>query len=452
LNSANHIKELEEIIIKTIAERDQAFEEIRELKQENDELKKKLLFYENPHTPPSVTTLKTTDTESNIDSTPKKRGAPKGHRGATRPTPVPDVTKDVIAGHCEKCGSPNLKVLDSVEKTVIEDVLPPQKIKTIQYNRWKVECLQCGHIFTSKDSNCPQKGNFGINILVYITMLKYHLRGVLRKMQDFLLYKDNFEISVKGINDVLLRVGAACKSEYDLKVEKVRNAKWRYIDETGFKINGQKWWLWIFRTNDDETLVVIRKSRGRKVLDEILGTDHPGPHIVDGWSAYCKTSILQRCWSHLLREVKAYKTTSEAGKQLSKEIHDCFKDLRKFLDEDPPMEKRVSQKAIFEKKLEDIVDKFDGFNELAKPLTYIKNGLGHWYTCMLYPGMEPTNNLGEQAIREHVILRKIIGCFRSENGAENYQYIASLLADWRLQGKNGFEELEQLLRRELCMS
>ncbi|MBW2632243.1 MAG: IS66 family transposase [Deltaproteobacteria bacterium] len=452
MNSANHIKELEEIIIKTIAERDQAFEEIRELKQENDELKKKLLFYENPHTPPSVTTLKTTDTESNIDSTPKKRGAPKGHRGATRPTPVPDVTKDVIAGHCEKCGSPNLKVLDSVEKTVIEDVLPPQEIKTIQYNKWKVECLQCGHIFTSKDSNCPQKGNFGINILVYITMLKYHLRGVLRKMQDFLLYKDNFEISVKGINDVLLRVGNACKSEYDLKVEKVRNAKWRYIDETGFKINGQKWWLWIFRTNDDETLVVIRKSRGRKVLDEILGTDHPGPHIVDGWSAYCKTSILQRCWSHLLREVKAYKTTSEAGKQLSKEIHDCFKDLRKFLDEDPPMEKRVSQKAIFEKKLEDIVDKFDGFNELAKPLTYIKNGLGHWYTCMLYPGMEPTNNLGEQAIREHVILRKIIGCFRSENGAENYQYIASLLADWRLQGKNGFEELEQLLRRELCMS
>ena len=69
-----------------------------------------------------------------------------------------------------------------------------------------------------------------------------------------------------------------------------------------------------------------------------------------------------------------------------------------------------------------------------------------WYTCMLYPGMEPTNNLGEQAIREHIILRKIIGCFRSENGAENYQYIASLLADWRLQGKNGFEELEQLLR------
>jgi len=136
----------------------------------------------------------------------------------------------------------------------------------------------------------------------------------------------------------------------------------------------------------------------------------------------------------------------------SEEIHACIKDLKKFLDEDHSMKDGVSQKAIFENKLENIVDKFDGFEELSKPMTYIKNGIVCWYTCMLYSGMEPTNNLGEQAILEHVILRKIIGCFCSENGAENYQYIASLLADWRLQGKNGFEELEQLLRRELCIS
>ncbi len=53
-------------------------------------------------------------------------------------------------------------------------------------------------------------------------------------------------------------------------------------------------------------------------------------------------------------------------------------------------------------------------------------------------------------MREHVIVRKIIGTFRSENGSENYQYIASLLATWKLQGKNIFEELERVLRGELC--
>jgi len=36
--------------------------------------------------------------------------------------------------------------------------------------------------------------------------------------------------------------------------------------------------------------------------------------------------------------------------------------------------------------------------------------------------------------------------------AANYQYIASLLASWKLQDKNIFEELENLLRQELCLS
>jgi len=67
--------------------------------------------------------------------------------------------------------------------------------------------------------------------------LPFNLKGI----------QDNFEISIKGINDVLLKVGDACKNEYDLKIEKIRNAKWRHIDETGFKVNGQKWWLWNFQ-------------------------------------------------------------------------------------------------------------------------------------------------------------------------------------------------------------
>ena len=66
--------------------------------------------------------------------------------------------------------------------------------------------------------------------------------------------------------------------------------------------------------------------------------------------------------------------------------------------------------------------------------------------------MEPTNNLGEQAMREHVIMRKIIGTFRSENGAENYQYIASMMATWKLQSKDVYKELEDLLRKELCLN
>jgi len=225
-----------------------------------------------------------------------------------------------------------------------------------------------------------------------------------------------------------------------------------YIDETGIKIKGKKYWLWIFRTNDNDILVVIRKSRGRDVLLEILGEDWDKPIIVDGWKAYWKYHIVQRCWAHLLREIDAFKDVSDNGRELSEIIHNCFDSLKEFLEKNPSMSQRRKQKTVFEREMKDIVEKYSKFDELHKPTKYLQNGLGKWYTCLLFPGMEPTNNLGEQAMREHVIVRKIIGCFRSKNGAENYQYIASLLASWKLQNKNIFEELENLLRKQLCLS
>ena len=440
--------------IKKLKSKIQGLEEENQLLKERiKDLEKRLVYYENAHTPPSARKLpKKKKQDAKKSSKTGKRGAPKGHKGATRPKPESDETIEVIADECERCGSQNVQDLDEVKKRIIEDFLRSQDIEINQYNQHKMKCMDCGHEFISKHPDCPQKGNFGISLLVHVTMLKFHLRGVLRKIQDFLFFENNFEISTKGVHDILLRVGDACKISYEKNIELIRNAAWVHIDETGIKIKGEKYWLWIFRTNTNDILVVIRKSRGGKVLDEILGEDWNTPIIVDGWKAYWKYLIVQRCWAHLLREIDAFEELSDHGKQLSETIHDCFNSLKEFLEKEPSMGERRKRKSEFEHEMKDIVEKYSKFKELHKPTTYLKNGLGKWYTCLLFPGMEPTNNLGEHAMREHVIMRKIIGCFRSKRGAKNYQYIASLLASWKLQNKNIFKELENLLRNQLCMS
>ena len=277
-------------------------------------------------------------------------------------------------------------------------------------------------------------------------MLKYHLRGPIRKVRDFLYYDTTFEISPKGVMDGLLRVGDACKNGYEDLIQRIRRSRWVYADETGMKVNGEKWWLWIFRTDNGDVLTVIRRSRAKDVPQEILGEYNVV--IADGWRAY-NGFTLQRCWAHLLRVVDDCDASAE-GKRLSADIHLKFDELKEILGKDPPIEEREQMKARLDREMEELVERYD-CKETEKPRTYIKNGLGRWYTCLLYPGMEPTNNLGEQAMREHVIMRKIIGTFRSENGSANYQYIASMLATWKSQGKNPFEELESLLRRELCL-
>lgn len=444
MKQKSFIQQLEETIIKLSQEN-------IELKMENQKLKNKLAFYENPHTPSSARKLPKKGVEKKPEK--KKRGAPKGHKGATRPKPEPQDVIEVVADECEKCGSNNIEDSDQIKKRIIEDIMSSvQVLQAIQFNQHTVICKDCGHEFISKHPDCPNEGNFGPNLLVYITMLKYHMRGTIRKIEEFLDYKDDLQISPKGILDALNRVGMTCKKEYDQLIRKIRTAAWVHIDETGFHVNGEKWWLWAFRTDKDEILITIEPSRGRKVLDKILGENWDLPVIVDGWKSYWHLPIVQRCWSHLLREVEAFKTVSKKGKQFSRRIHEMFKDLREFIDSDPSMEQRKEQKDIWDREIEDLVKRFSRNKKLSKPLKYIENGLGNWFTCLLYPGMEPTNNLGEQAIRENVIIRKIIGTFRSENGSQYYQYIASLLSTWRLKGKNMFDELDTVIRKNLCLA
>jgi rubrerythrin len=415
------------------------------LTEEIADLRKELAKYENPHTPSSAKRFK----EKPKDQTPRKRGAPKGHRGATRPTPEPEEYVPVTADHCERCGSTNLEEV-GVDPAVREDLIRQlRQIKVTQYDRGMYRCRDCGHEFTAKHEDCPQEGRFGIKLLTYVTMLKFMLRGVLRKIGDFTAHVNGFNISPKGVHDMLLRVGGACQAEYQRALERVRAAPWKYVDETGIRVNGKNWWLWIFRTTTD-VLVVIRPSRGRDVLEEILGAKINGAGVSDGWRSYNVFQVLQRCWAHLLREVDAYKD-KPGGEELSRIMHRKFKRLKEFLARGPLMEERKRVKKRWDTEMAKLVEEFASYEDIQKPLTYIRNGLGCWYTCLLYPGMEPTNNLGEQAMREHVIMRKIIGTFRSERGAEYYQYIASLLATWQLQSKDVYKELEDLLRKELCL-
>ena len=244
------IKELEEIVAELKRDNEEKAKIIAEQAKQIEELKAKLARYENPHTPPSARYKK----ESKSRNSPKRHGAPNGHRGATRPTPEPDRVVEVTADQCDHCGSTNLEEC-GVEKQVIEEIPPPPKIEVIQFNRHKYKCRDCGHEFTAKDAECPQKGRFGVNLLVYLIMLKFSLRGVLLlRIKDFAFRLNTFEITPKGIQDAILRVGAACKTAYSLNIDKIRNVKWIYMDKTGIrvlvKITGSglsgrlmtKWW------------------------------------------------------------------------------------------------------------------------------------------------------------------------------------------------------------------
>ncbi|MHB1650128.1 MAG: hypothetical protein ACYCSA_07615 [Thermoplasmataceae archaeon] len=71
-------------------------------------------------------------------------------------------------------------------------------------------------------------------------------------------------------------------------------------------MNGKKYCLWAFRSAEKDVLVVIKDPRGRKVVRETLEEDFYSPVIVDWWRAYSHITVIQRCWTYLIREVDAH--------------------------------------------------------------------------------------------------------------------------------------------------
>jgi hypothetical protein len=283
---------------------------------------------------------------------------------------------------------------------------------------------------------------------VLVVMLKFLQRGVLRKVVQFLETGYALKLAPASVGALIKRVSLAVAGEYDAMKERIRTAARVYVDETSFSVLGKNWWVWVFRTAED-VLLVIRPSRGSDVLLEILGEHFPGIVICDCWRAYDFFGRLQRCWSHLIRKAKEFQD-SVPGRHLLKRLRGLFSLIKRFNRIPHTQKQRKAKYTHLTKALKDIVRYYSRYDELHKVIEYISNNLANWFTCVLYENVEPTNNYAEQAIRETVMVRKIIGAFRSESGPEDYSVLASLIATWNLQKRDLAQELRRTLVKNIC--
>jgi len=438
-----------DIILEQQAQIALLLQEVSLLKTEVKSLKRHLIRYENPHTPSSKQqdTQKKKTTKKDKEQKKKPPGGVVGHTGATRPIAKPDTTEQATAENCPKCQSASFEIL-RIEEKIIEEFIPA-KIKVTRFLVPHYLC-QCGHCFQGVHEELPQKGRLGVKIMVAVNALKYQLRGVHRKIQGYLNDLHNFHITHRTVANLLSRSAVICEEAYWQLLAKLRGSPFIYMDETSIRVLGKKYWLWVFRTAET-IFVAIRPSRGRDVIESLFGKIPELAGVCDGWQPYKIFKHIQRCWAHLLRIVDDAAKASEIAKEFATEIHECFQLLKQALEKEFTDAQLWAQRHFFDDHLFSILERYKDVKELKSAIGYISNAKESWFTCLVYQGMQPTNNLAEQAIREHVIVKRIIGTFRSESGSQEYQYVASLLATWKLQNKNMFEELENLIRRELCL-
>lgn len=425
------------------------FDEIYKRETEIEQLKKKLRMYENPHTPPSKVRFKQ-QRRVTASKTPKKRGAPAGHRGVTRPKPTPTKFIDVTAANCTRCNA-ELGAPVGVRTKLIEEIPEPLPIEHIQFNLHEYVCPECGEKIIARHELCPRKGRFGITFLALVIFLKIFMRGVMRKVPVFLQTQNGISISAATVNNILERVAASAETEFDALRSDIRRCNRLFVDETSFSVIGRNWWMWIFHSGE-KILVVIRNSRGSEVLREILGPDWKGIINCDGWGAYgmLPYAILQRCWAHLLREAKDCATTT-AGRHLHIKLTAMFNEAKIFIAGDHCVEERQAKAVMMEEEFARLCEYYSKYPELEKLCGYISNGGSDWFTAIRYEGIELTNNTAERGLREEVVMRNIMGALRSEK-VKKYEILCSLFSTWQLNKQDCMANIKRILSAKLCLS
>jgi transposase len=427
---------------------------IRQLREQNEllrlenemlkarirELEARLAKYENAHTPPSLRRGR----NLKKDKTNKgKPGQKVGHKGMTRPLAIPDSQVEVTADQCPDCGA-KLNLPFRFESKVIEEIPEPQPVIVTEYKIAHYICPCCRKEVVARDGNCPHEGKFGNNVIAQATLMRYEDRLPHRKIQDALKRIHGLALSPATIFDLTRRAGEAVRPEYDAILERIRGAPILYVDETGIHVQGEKHWIWTF-TTPSETFFVIRKSRGTNVLIEVLTRRFKGIIVCDGWKPYARfTKNLQRCWAHLLRESKDIAEKFEEAIPLHKALKELYDLLTKALENDPPPEVRMTLWELAQEALRHWISKEYSIEKVRKFIGKISNGFDYWFTFILNPGVETTNNRAERALRPHVVLRKILGTLRNRKGTAIHELIMTVLATW---GQRGLDCLQMLTIR-----
>ena len=415
--------------------------EREELKKRIEELERRLAFYENPHTPPSKDGRKNKQRNNFESKTGLPVGKRRGHKGRTREKKKPTGFLNSFQNICTKCRKRNKP--KKIKEKIYEEIPEPQPIKVIKA-RWGYYECDCGHCWESRHPDVPEKGIIGKNAQTHITILKFDDRLPLRKAVAALKRQFDFDLTSKAVYDVTKRVAGKINPKYKEIRKKIRRAKSLHIDETKIKIQGAWYYIWIFRSRK-YVFFVIRKERNKKVLDEILGYNYRGIIICDGLSAYREyTKYLQRCWAHILRETRELAKKYDNAKLMHKWMKDLFEKVKSVTTRDP-IEKRQKLYDKCRMEMTRLIEIYSSYKHLSKVVTTIRNGLEFWFTRIIHPSIEPTNNNAEQPLREIKVIHKIIGTLRNRDGADIMERIMTLLATWRIQQKNTFKELRAII-------
>ncbi len=435
--------------------------QVKELKARNSELEQRMNVLEkklnqllNTNTPSSAIPLFIKPKLTSPNRLPKgtnPRGKPKGGNGSTKELPTEiDRTIEATADKCPN-GHTRISEISSSSKLFYE--INKIKLEVIEaiVKQYRCNVYGCHAVFEGTHPEIPKEGMIGINLQTFVSELKHGFAGSYDKISCFLDDLTGTTFSPQGLNDCVHRVANQLQPSYDHLESELRNSTAVGIDESGWPVNGEKWWLWLFTTMNI-VFLTINKSRGRKVITGILGNDFEGTVTSDCLAVYQQfAEAFQKCWSHLLRKTHyfAEKYPHRDIKKLHEQLTALYNEVSEFLDKDPPFDQRVWASIMYNQKLKQITEhKWSSRESKQIVANYLRKFAGQWLVSAIIPEVELTNNKTERGIRKVIPTRKLLGGHRTEQGVNDFAIIETHRQTWRLRGKSPYSEMIDYLGQQ----
>ena len=391
----------------------------------------------------------------------RRQGGQPGHKGTNRkllPPQEMDEIHDLYPEHCEHCLKPfSQSLLIPGSQPMRHQVFDLPEIVPIkkEYRCHSSPC-QCGHTTTAELPGHVAQSNFGPRTHAAIAYLASVHRVTRRGIAEIMQTLFGIGISTGAVCNAAARVSNACMPVVGAIKQYVASALTLNIDETGWKDQGQRRYLWTF-VAPKAVFFHVSPSRGAKVLREILGDTFAGIITSDDHSAYAgyhKNGLRQLCWAHIIRKLKALKDDRSSphaycfARHMLMDIEAIFSRWHVFQISGGSREQLLLDTLPMREKMHDFCTIFR-YSTDPKVQTRTQRLLDNWqhlFTFLEYEGVQPTNNAAERAIRPAVQWRKICFGSQSETGEQFTGRLLTVVRTCQLHTINVFEFLTKLVK------
>jgi transposase len=455
--------ELIAIILRMEERLNQLEAEVAALRKRNAELEAEVARLRknssNSSKPPSSDIVKPPKPPAPPGQRRRRIGGQPGHARHQRAMFTPeqiDRTRVYQLDCCPDCGG-RLKRLAREARVIQQVEIVRVPVTVTEHRAHAYCCTRCGK---SHDAPMPATvakcGLIGPHLTAMVAYLKGVCHASFTTIHKFLRDVIRVRVSRGQLAKLIRKVSAALAGPYQDLLEQLPRQDRLNVDETGHKNNGRAWWTWCFRS-EQFTLFKIDPSRGSDVLLAVLGQEFDGVLGCDYFSAYRKYMkdcgvAVQFCLAHLIREIKFLQTLSDAvTRNYARRLLGALRKMFRIIHRRDQM-----APARFQQSLERARQTILKIGRRAPQRTEAQNVADRfrkhgaaYFQFITTPGMEPTNNLAEQAMRFVVIDRHITQGTRSKIGRQWNERIWTTIASLTQQGRDILAYLRDALHANL---